>query len=115
VTVLGVTFKEDVPDVRNSKTVDIIAELQSFGVRVAVADPHADKGLLEHEYGIRLTAPGDLEPSDAIIASVAHREFRDAGWNGVTGLLKGNSGVVLDVKGFLDRAQTPAGVTLWRL
>jgi UDP-N-acetyl-D-galactosamine dehydrogenase len=115
VTVLGVTFKEDVPDVRNSKTVDIIAELQSFGVRVTIADPHADSALLAHEYGVSLTPLDALQPSDAVIAAVAHREFREAGWAGVTNLLTGGAGVVLDVKGFLDRATTPDGVTLWRL
>jgi UDP-N-acetyl-D-glucosamine/UDP-N-acetyl-D-galactosamine dehydrogenase len=115
VTVLGLTFKEDVPDIRNSKVVDIIGELKSFGIKVQVHDPMALPQEAERQYGIDLIAADALRPADAVILAVAHETFVCSGWPFVTGLLKGEVGVVLDVKGRLSRAQRPAGVELWRL
>jgi UDP-N-acetyl-D-galactosamine dehydrogenase len=114
-TVLGLTFKEDVPDIRNSKVVDIVRELESFGIKVQVHDPMALSEEARREYGIDLLAATSLRPADAVILAVAHRDFVRRGWPLVTGLLKGASGAVLDVKGRLDRAQCPAGIELWRL
>ena len=114
-TVLGLTFKEDVPDIRNSKVVDIVRELESFGIKVQVHDPMALSEESRREYGIDLLAATSLRPADAVILAVAHRDFVRRGWPMVTGLLKGASGAVLDVKGRLDRAQCPAGIELWRL
>jgi UDP-N-acetyl-D-galactosamine dehydrogenase len=115
VTVLGMTFKENVPDTRNSKVADIVGELQSFGLEVQVHDPLADPGEVKHEYGIALTTMEALRPADAVILAVAHEPFVQAGWPLLTKLLKGGSGVVLDVKSLLDRRQQPDGVELWRL
>jgi UDP-N-acetyl-D-galactosamine dehydrogenase len=115
VTVLGMTFKENVPDTRNSKVADIVSELQSFGLEVQVHDPLADPGEVKHEYGIALTTMEALRPADAVILAVAHESFVQAGWPLLTKLLKGGSGVVLDVKSLLDRRQQPDGVELWRL
>jgi UDP-N-acetyl-D-galactosamine dehydrogenase len=115
VTVLGLTFKENVPDTRNSKVIDIITELQAFGVSVSVHDPLADPAEARHEYGVELTPREALEPADAVVLAVSHADFLANGWGLVGSLLKGGSGVVMDVKGVLDRAATPAGVTLWRL
>jgi UDP-N-acetyl-D-galactosamine dehydrogenase len=115
VTVLGLTFKENVPDIRNSKVPDIVKELQSFGVSVQVHDPLALAEEADHEYGIKLVAANALRPADAVILSVAHDDYVSAGWSLVTRLLKGGEGIVLDVKGKLDRAKKPAGVDLWRL
>jgi UDP-N-acetyl-D-galactosamine dehydrogenase len=115
VTVLGLTFKENVPDTRNSKVIDIITELKAFGVAVAVHDPLADPAEARHEYGVELTPRESLEPADAVVLAVSHADFLANGWGLVGSLLKGGSGVVMDVKGVLDRAATPAGVTLWRL
>jgi UDP-N-acetyl-D-galactosamine dehydrogenase len=115
VTVLGLTFKENVPDTRNSKVIDIITELKAFGVPVAVHDPLADPAEARHEYGVELTPREALEPADAVVLAVSHADFLANGWGLVSSLLKGGSGVVMDVKGVLDRAATPAGVTLWRL
>lgn len=115
VTVLGLTFKEDVPDTRNTKVVDIISELQGYGVDVQVCDPFADAREAERHYGITLKALDDLEPADAVVLAVPHRAFRREGWGGVQGLLRDSGGFVADVKGILDREAVPDGVTLWRL
>jgi UDP-N-acetyl-D-glucosamine/UDP-N-acetyl-D-galactosamine dehydrogenase len=115
VTVLGLTFKENVPDTRNSKVVDIITELQSFGVGVQVHDPFADPHEAHEEYGVQIQRAGDLVPSDAVVLAVAHADYVDRGWSAVTSLLRDGRGVVFDVKGCLDRASTPFGVDLVRL
>jgi UDP-N-acetyl-D-galactosamine dehydrogenase len=115
VTVLGLTFKEDVPDIRNSKVVDIVGELKSFGMKVQVHDPLASPEEAAREYAIDLVAADALRPADAVIFAVAHEPFVRRGWPLVTGLLKGRAGVVLDVKGRLDRDQQPEGIVLWRL
>jgi UDP-N-acetyl-D-galactosamine dehydrogenase len=115
VTVLGLTFKEDVPDIRNSKVVDIVGELKSFGLKVQVHDPMALPEEAAREYGIDLVAADALRPADAVILAVAHEAFVRSGWPLVTRLLKKSAGVVLDVKGRLDRAEQPAGIELWRL
>jgi UDP-N-acetyl-D-galactosamine dehydrogenase len=113
VAVLGVTFKEDVPDVRNSKVFDVIDEIASFGFDVLAHDPHADPRHAE-EHGAPLTSLDALAPADAVIFAVAHKEFREGGWALAQRLLR-DGGVVMDVRGFLDRAQKPDNVTLWRL
>jgi len=115
VTILGMTFKENVPDTRNSKVADIVAELNSFGVAVQVHDPIAAPLEVKAEYGIELASVTTLRPADAVIFAVAHEEFVRGGWPFVTGLLKDGAGIVLDVKSQLDRGLRPAGVDLWRL
>jgi UDP-N-acetyl-D-glucosamine/UDP-N-acetyl-D-galactosamine dehydrogenase len=115
VTVLGVTFKEDVPDVRNSKITDVIAKLQQSGMQVQVIDPVADPDEVNAEYGIKLTKHDRAEPADAVILGVGHREFADGGWIMISGLLKDGKGHVSDLKGMLDRETVPNNVTLWRL
>ena len=115
VTVLGLTFKEDVPDTRNSRVVDIIGELQSFGLEVQVHDPLADAEDARHEYGVSLRGLDALRPADAVILAVAHASYLDGGWTLVQKLLVGGAGLVLDVKMKLDRGSQPAGIELWRL
>jgi UDP-N-acetyl-D-glucosamine/UDP-N-acetyl-D-galactosamine dehydrogenase len=115
VTTLGVTFKEDVPDTRNSRVVDIIRELQTFGLAVQVHDPLANAAEAKHEYGVTLTELDALRPADAVILAVAHRTYLREGWPLVQRLLTGGSGLVLDVKTRLDRSSVPAGIELWRL
>jgi UDP-N-acetyl-D-galactosamine dehydrogenase len=115
VTILGVTFKENVPDIRNSKVIDIVHELHSFGVEVQVADPLALPEETRHEYGIDLVAIEVARPADAVILAVAHQQFTDGGWPLMTRLLKGGAGVLLDVKSVLDRGSKPAEIDLWRL
>jgi UDP-N-acetyl-D-galactosamine dehydrogenase len=115
VTVLGMTFKENVPDTRNSRVADIVGELQSFGLAVQVHDPLADPHQVEHEYGIALVAMERLAPADAVIFAVAHDAFVQGGWPLLAKLLKPAGGIVLDVKSQLDRAKRPAAIELWRL
>ncbi len=115
VTVLGVTFKENVPDIRNTRVVDIVRELADFGIVVQLHDPMADSDLLQSEYGLSLTTFDELKPADAVVLAVAHRDYRDGGWGLVKPLLKPPGGFVADVPALLDRATAPAGITLWRL
>ena len=114
VTVLGVTFKENVPDIRNTRVVDIVRELEDFGIGVQLHDPMADGDLLREEYGLALKDLDALEPADAVVLAVAHRPYREGGWPLVRGLLKPH-GFVADVPALLDRSLAPADVTLWRL
>jgi UDP-N-acetyl-D-glucosamine/UDP-N-acetyl-D-galactosamine dehydrogenase len=115
VTVLGLTFKEEVPDIRNSKVVDIVRELKSFGIKVQVHDPIALPDEAMEEYEIELVSRDALQPSDAVVLAVSHRDFVHKGWALITSLLKPGAGVVLDVKGCLDRGGRPANIELWRL
>ncbi len=116
VIVLGLTFKENCPDLRNSKVADLVKELQSFGCDVAVHDPIAESPEAEHEYGISLT-PWDRLPSDAsaIVAAVSHQEYLAMSLSDLTGKLK-QGGVFTDVKSAYDPdAIRAAGFKLWRL
>ena len=115
VTVLGVTFKENVPDIRNTRVVDIVRELEDFGITVQLHDPEADGDLLKEEYGLALTPLDRLKPADAIVVAVAHKPYREGGWMLLRPLLKPMGGFVADVPALLDRKSIPAGVTLWRL
>ena len=115
VTILGMTFKENVPDIRNSKVIDIARELQRVGVGVQITDPIASSEETTHEYGIKLTPLEALRPADAIILAVAHKDYLAGGWPLVAKLLKDGQGIVFDVKAKLDRDQKPEGIELWRL
>lgn len=115
VTVLGVTFKENVPDLRNSKVVDIVRELESFGITVQVSDPWADRAEALQEYGIELSDHKEQQSADAIVLAVAHDTFVNLGWPFLQSLLKEGQGLVLDVKSRLDRVSKPAQIELWRL
>lgn len=115
VTVLGMTFKENVPDIRNSRVIDILRELDRFGLRYQVHDPIASAEEIMREYAIELTAVDKLKPADAVVFAVAHDQYVDEGWPLVSRLLKEGQGAVIDVKSRLDRAQCPNGVDLWRL
>jgi UDP-N-acetyl-D-galactosamine dehydrogenase len=114
VTVLGLAFKENVPDIRNSKVVDIVRELQAFGVVVQVHDPLALAEDAARQYGIELRRDCELKPADAVVLAVAHDEYVAGGWPLVTELLKNRAGVVLDVRARLDRRAKPADIELWR-
>jgi UDP-N-acetyl-D-galactosamine dehydrogenase len=115
VTVLGLTFKENVPDIRNSKVVDIVRELKSFGVAVQIHDPLADATEAKREHDVDIVAQSALKPADAVILAVAHQEYVAAGWPLLRRLLRNGNGVVIDVKSIFDRATKPSGITLWRL
>jgi UDP-N-acetyl-D-galactosamine dehydrogenase len=115
VTVLGMTFKENVPDTRNSKVADIVRELQESGVTVQVHDPLAIAEETKHEYGIALTPMEALQPADAVVVAVAHEPYVRESWRLVQRLLRGGAGLVFDVRGMLDRGAKPEGIDLWRL
>src|SRR5574337_613741 len=107
VVVLGMTFKENCPDLRNSRVIDVIRELQSFGVRVWIHDPLADSAECEHEYGVALTPWDELPRASALVAAVAHQEYLDRGVAGLTGKLAAG-GIFADVKSSYDEAQLAA-------
>jgi UDP-N-acetyl-D-galactosamine dehydrogenase len=115
VTILGITFKENVPDIRNSRVIDVVRELNSFGVKVQIADPLADPRAVEEEYGVALSGIDALEPADALILAVAHDAYIEGGWRLVQRLLNDGAGFVLDVKMKLDRGAKPPAIELWRL
>jgi UDP-N-acetyl-D-galactosamine dehydrogenase len=115
VTILGLTFKENVPDIRNSKVIDIVRELHRFGIRTQLHDPLAMADEIEHEYGIALTSLDTLQPADAVVLAVAHQDYVQDGWPLMKRLLKGGKGTVLDVKCKLERDCKPEGIDLWRL
>lgn len=115
VTVLGLTFKEDCPDLRNSKVIEIIRELEDFGAEVQVCDPLADPDEAFEEYGVTLTSCGELKPAAAIVVAVAHAEFKRFGLDDYLALLQERP-VIIDVKGVCDReAVKAANVRFWRL
>jgi UDP-N-acetyl-D-galactosamine dehydrogenase len=115
VTMLGLTFKENVGDIRNSKAIDTLRELEGFGVEVQAADSHAEADELQHEYGVKLMPFDQLKPADAVILSVAHKDYLRGGWPMISRLLVDGKGLVLDVRGKLDRSKQPVGVELWRM
>ncbi len=116
VIVLGLTFKENCPDLRNSKVADLVKELQSFGCEVAVHDPLGEPAEALHEYGIQLTKWNSLpDKADAIVAAVSHKEYLAMSLKKLTGKLK-PGGVFVDVKSAYDpKAVAKAGFKLWRV
>ncbi len=118
VLVLGLTFKENVPDIRNTRVIDIIEELRTYGVNPLVHDPMADAGETWHEYGIKLIDLQDQEPFDAVIFAVPHQAFMSLSVEDFKVLSSNGSGqgVVIDVKAQLDRVEIEAaGMVYWAL
>ena len=115
VTVLGLTFKENVGDTRNTRVIDIINELEQYNVPVQVNDAHADPDRVRDEYRIGLVDAQSLQPADAVILAVPHAVYLDEDWGWIRSLLKGRGGIVYDVKGRLERETAPAGVRVIRL
>jgi UDP-N-acetyl-D-galactosamine dehydrogenase len=115
VNVLGLTFKENCPDLRNSKVIDVIRELESYGCTVHVHDPVAESTEAEHEYGVRLVSWESLPKANAIIAAVAHKEFGEHSVDQMLSKLC-SGGVYVDVKCTADAPALRArGVSVWRL
>ncbi len=115
VAVLGITFKEDCPDLRNSRVVDVIRELQSFGAEVVVHDPIASPEEAWREYEIRLTPWDDLPASDALVVAVAHEAYRQMSPQVLQSKIS-DAGAVIDVKSILDAEPLRRqGHTVWRL
>jgi UDP-N-acetyl-D-galactosamine dehydrogenase len=113
VAILGLTFKENVSDTRNSRVPDIVRELENFGVRATVTDPKARAEDAVHEYDIALTDLGQIKNLDALVLAVPHREFM-ADPSKLFARLK-PQGVLIDVKSVIDPAIVPKGITYWSL
>ncbi|MBQ3231023.1 MAG: nucleotide sugar dehydrogenase [Clostridia bacterium] len=119
VVILGLTFKENCPDTRNSKVDDIIKCLNSYGIVPTVVDPWASERDAMHEYGVSLTALSDVKDADCVIVAVAHNEFKAMSLNDIKALFKDGADeekVLLDVKGLYKIPELEAsGMTYWRL
>lgn len=114
--VLGITFKENCPDIRNSKVIDIIRELQDYGVNVVVADPHADSADVQHEYNLPLSPINAQNQVDALVVAVSHTEYRNLNAQQLREMVKGPSPVIVDVKCIQPRSALEAvGFHVWRL
>lgn len=116
VTVLGATFKEDVPDIRNSKIADMCKELLKYGITAQVVDPLANPAELHHEFGIKLVSMEQAKENraDAVVFAVPHENFLAGGWELVEALAKTGGAVVMDMKAKLSLDAVPANITLWR-
>ena len=116
VAMLGITFKEDVPDLRNTKTVDIIRELKDYGINVLVHDPFADAKEAQTYYGLELLTLDKLAGVDAVIVAVIHKPYKKLGLSNVAGLCSGKIPIVIDLKGAFDPAEAEKiNIKYWRL
>ena len=116
VAVLGVTFKEDIPDIRNSKVVDIVYELKTYGIKVLVHDPLADAKQVEKHYRLDLQSMETLAGVDAVIVTVGHRFYKELGLSRIAGLCQNKAPIVIDVKGaFSQNEAKKMNITYWRL
>ncbi len=118
VAIFGFTFKENCPDTRNTKVIDIVRELREYGIEPMITDPVADEAEAQREYGIRFTAEEDIREMDAVVLAVAHREYTSLTREQIDGLYgaQGRAKVLADIKGMLDKtAYEQAGYLYWRL
>jgi UDP-N-acetyl-D-galactosamine dehydrogenase len=115
VGVMGITFKEDCPDIRNSKVVDLIKEFQAWGVNIVVADPYADADEVFHEYGVKLNTMDELSSVDALVVAVGHKVYRNMELSQIKKMLKSEKPVLADLKALYDRQAAAAlGLTVFR-
>ena len=113
VLIMGATFKEDVSDIRNSKVIDVIREIESFSVHVDVVDPFADPDEVYEEYGYK-TKPEANAPYDAVIAAVNHSEYKDLPTSYFENLMP-NGGVFVDIKGSFKNVANSDSLEYWSL
>jgi UDP-N-acetyl-D-glucosamine/UDP-N-acetyl-D-galactosamine dehydrogenase len=115
VGVMGITFKENCPDIRNSKVADLVKELQQWGANVVVADPWADAGEVKHEYGLDLGVIDVSHKVDALVVAVGHHEYREMTATQLRALCKSDKPVLADVKSLYNRHEAAdAGFTVFR-
>lgn len=115
VGVMGITFKEDCPDIRNSKVVDLVKELEAWGVNVIITDPYADADEVMQEYGVRLSAMADLYNVDALVVAVGHQIYRQMELTALKKMLKSDKPVLADLKALYNRYEAAKlGLTLFR-
>jgi UDP-N-acetyl-D-glucosamine/UDP-N-acetyl-D-galactosamine dehydrogenase len=112
--IVGITFKEDVPDLRNSRVPDIISELREFGIAAAVSDPLADPAEAKREYGIELTPLEAFSGLDGLVLAVPHRVLVERGWDKLFAALA-RGGVLIDVKSAIARGEVPPETHYWSL
>ncbi len=116
VAILGFTFKENCPDTRNSRIIDIVNELHEYGIEPVIADPIADASEAQKLYGISFVDMSTIRGMDAVILAVAHMEFKDMTMSDINKLYGEGEKVLIDVKGLLDRKKyEEAGYSYWRL
>jgi UDP-N-acetyl-D-galactosamine dehydrogenase len=116
VAVLGMTFKENIPDLRNTRVIDIITELRDYGVNVLVHDPMADPAEVDHYYGLTMTPFQDIQGVDAVIVAVAHQDYVNFGLAGIADLCRSGQPIIVDVKAIFDpEAARKLGIRYWRL
>jgi UDP-N-acetyl-D-galactosamine dehydrogenase len=114
VGILGMTFKENVPDIRNSKIVDLYNALGQYGITPVACDPMVDPEQMDHEYGIKLVGRDQFRDMDVLILAVPHRETMETIWEDLPQLVK-NGGMVCDLKSVLDPKRLPADLLYWTL
>src|ERR1700736_5547370 len=112
--IVGITFKEDVPDLRNSRVPDIVAELHDFGIAARVSDPLADPAEAKREYGVELVALDRFSGLDGLILAVPHRVLSEAGWDKLFATLA-PGGILVDVKSAVASSEIPQGTPYWSL
>ena len=116
VAILGFTFKENCPDTRNTRIIDIDRELREYGITPVIADPAADAAEAERLYGVRFTDLSEIKGMDAVVLAVAHTQFRALTMADTDAMFGQGQKVLLDLKGLLDRkAYEAAGYIYWRL
>ncbi len=116
VAVLGLTFKENVPDLRNTKVADIINELKDYGSSVIIHDPHASAEEAYHQYGLKLQPLNQIRGVDAVILAVAHREYQELGLRKIAALCSDGDSPVVDVKGMFSHEEAKKlNINYWRL
>lgn len=119
VAILGITFKENCPDVRNSKVEDIVNFLKVYGIQPVIVDPVAETDVIESIYGTKPLPLSDVEEMDCVVVAVAHKEFRGLTINRLTSLFvqdENQDKIVIDVKGIIDKQEAVnAGLRYWRL
>lgn len=116
VGILGITFKENCPDIRNSKVVDLVRELQAWGMDVIVTDPIANAEEVKHEYGLALGTVDECHPVDALIVAVGHNSYRALNATQLRSYCRHASPVLTDIKSLYDRDElTKVGFTVYRL
>ena len=114
ILIKGITFKENVPDIRNSKVIDIIRELQEYSVNVLVEDPYAETEEVFKEYGLKLSK--DVKDADAIIFAVAHNQYKSLKVKNIKEELKENRNLIFDIKAIFNRKELESGgLKVWRL
>ncbi|MFE8695023.1 nucleotide sugar dehydrogenase [Cytobacillus sp. FJAT-53684] len=115
ISILGISFKENIPDIRNSKALELVQILQEYGLNPQICDPYVNNTDLAEALGIHLTPINSLEKADIVILAVAHKEFRDMSEKEYNHLLKNQSGVIMDLKNILSSKKISKDVQIWKL